>query len=201
MNSTVKRIFPVALAFLLIPAFSFATDGYFLTGYGTKQQGQGGAGIAKPADSLAGATNPAGLFLVGDRFDIGLTLFRPVRYGTIIGNQLPPGYPNVNGTYDGNRVKNFELPELGYSLHYRPNLVLGVALYGNGGLNTSYTLPSYAPQLMTAYEFQHAFWIPGDPFKALKAVFIVFRPQDQDSLSEALLRVATGKFSNPLSNP
>jgi len=141
MNLIVKRVFPVAMAFLLIANSSFATDGYFLTGYGTKQQGQGGAGVAKPADSLAGATNPAGLFLVGDRFDIGLALFRPVRYGTIAGNLLPPGYPDVNGTYDGNRVKNFVLPELGYSLRYRPNLALGVAIYGNGGLNTSYTQP------------------------------------------------------------
>ena len=141
MKLDFKKVFPVVLAFLSIADLSFATDGYFLTGYGTKQQGQGGAGVAKPSDSLAGATNPASLFLVGNRFDIGLTLFRPVRNGTITGNQLPAGYPNVNGTYDGNRVKNFELPELGYSLRYRPNLVLGVALYGNGGLNTSYTQP------------------------------------------------------------
>jgi long-chain fatty acid transport protein len=47
----------------------------------------------------------------------------------------------VNGAYDANRVKNFELPELGYSLQYRPNLALGVAIYGNGGLDTSYTQP------------------------------------------------------------
>jgi len=141
MKFTVGRIFALAIAFLFFVDSSFATDGYFLTGYGTKQQGQGGAGVAKPADSLAGATNPAGLFLVGNRFDIGLTLFRPVRYGTITGNQLPAGYPDVNGTYDGNRVKNFELPELGYSSRYRPNLALGIAIYGNGGLNTSYKQP------------------------------------------------------------
>jgi long-chain fatty acid transport protein len=141
MKLNFKRVFPLFLAFLSIVDASFATDGYFLTGYGTKQQGQGGAGVAKPGDSLAGATNPAGLFMVGNRFDIGLTLFRPVRYGTITGNQLPEGYPNVNLTYDGNRVKNFELPELGYSLRYRPNLALGVAIFGNGGLNTSYKAP------------------------------------------------------------
>jgi long-chain fatty acid transport protein len=137
------RVLPVVIASLLIVNSAFATDGYFLTGYGTKQQGQGGAGVAKPGDSLAGATNPAGLILIGNRFDIGLTLFRPVRNGTISGNTLPPGYPDVNGTYDGNRVKNFELPELGYSLQYRPNLALGVAIYGNGGLNTSYTTPIF----------------------------------------------------------
>jgi long-chain fatty acid transport protein len=143
MKRIAIRVLPVVIASLLIGHSAFATDGYFLTGYGTKQQGQGGAGVAKPGDSLAGATNPAGLLLVGDRFDIGLALFRPVRNGTISGNTLPPGYPDVNGAYDGNRVKNFELPELGYSLQYRPNLALGVAIYGNGGLNTSYTTPIF----------------------------------------------------------
>src|ERR1035438_3315098 len=113
MKLNFKRIFPLVLAFLSIVDASFATDGYFLTGYGTKQQGQGGAGVAKPGDSLAGATNPAGLFLVGNRFDIGLTLFRPVR-SAIITSPSP-----VAGPYDANRVKNFELPELGYSLRYR----------------------------------------------------------------------------------
>ena len=132
-------VFAMSLLFLLNSAY--ATDGYFLTGYGTKQQGQGGAGIAKPGDSLAGATNPAGRFLVGNRFDIGLTVFRPVRFSTITGNQLPEGYPDVNGTYDGNRVTNFELPEFGYSLLFRPKVALGVAIYGNGGLNTSYKQP------------------------------------------------------------
>jgi long-chain fatty acid transport protein len=84
---------------------------------------------------LAGATNPAGLLLVGNRFDVGLALFRPVRYGTIT-SPSPAA-----GAYDGNRVTNFELPELGYSLQYRPKLALGVAIYGNGGLNTSYKTP------------------------------------------------------------
>ena len=77
---------------------------------------------------------------MGDRFDIGLTLFRPNRTATISGSGLPASY-GVDNTYDGNRVKNFELPELGYSLQYKPNLALGVAIYGNGGLNTSYTQP------------------------------------------------------------
>lgn len=135
MNRIVSRVLPVMLAALLIADAAFATDGYFLTGYGTKQQGQGGAGVAKPADSLAGATNPAGLLLVGNRIDIGLTLFRPNRSATIT-SPSPAA-----GAYDANRVTNFELPELGYSLQYRPNIALGIAIYGNGGLNTSYKTP------------------------------------------------------------
>lgn len=138
MKLILTRVFPVVLAFLLVVDSSSATDGYFVTGTGATQQGHSGAGIARPGDSLAGAINPAGLFLAGNRADVGLMVFRPVRYGVITGNQLPPGYPDVNGTYDANRVRNFELPEIGYSHVYKPNLALGVAIYGNGGLNTSY---------------------------------------------------------------
>jgi len=138
---TVSTILAGAFVWVFIAPSCFATDGYFLTGFGTKQQGQGGAGVAYSADSLAGATNPAGLFQAGGRFDIGLTAFRPIRYGTIVGNQLPPGYPDVNGTYDANRVVNFFLPEIGYSRQRGSNLAFGVAIYGNGGLNTSFTTP------------------------------------------------------------
>jgi long-chain fatty acid transport protein len=141
MKNIAKRILVVLVASLVVVDSSFATDGYFLTGYGAKQQGRGGTGVAFPGDSLAGATNPAGLIFVGDRIDFGLTLFRPIRSGTLTGNQLPPGYPDVNGTYDASRVEDFFLPELGYSHQLRPNVAVGVALYGNGGLNTSYTKP------------------------------------------------------------
>jgi long-chain fatty acid transport protein len=129
-----NRVLLVLVASLLIVDSAFATDGYFLTGYGTKQQGHGGAGIARPGDSLAGATNPAGLFLVGNRADIGLTVFRPNRSATITGNELL----GPIASFDANRVGNFELPELGFSRLYRSNLALGVAIYGNGGLDTSY---------------------------------------------------------------
>jgi long-chain fatty acid transport protein len=107
MKRIVNRVLAALSAALLLVNSSFATDGYFLTGYGAKQQGRGGTGVALPGDSLAGATNPAGLLLIGDRIDLGLTLFRPIRSGSIVGNQLPPGYPDVNGTYDASRGKDF----------------------------------------------------------------------------------------------
>jgi long-chain fatty acid transport protein len=72
--------------FLAIPAF--ATDGYFSIGYGVKQVGQGGAGIAFAQDSLAAATNPAGMVFVGDRFELGMSWFRPIRGTSIVGNGL-----------------------------------------------------------------------------------------------------------------
>ncbi len=142
MKQTQVRTFLLyfILSFCLVHS-AMATDGYFATGYGVKSQGRGGAGIAYPGDVLAAATNPAGLMYVGDRYGMALTLFRPVRYGVIDGNQLPPGYPDVNGTYDANRVMNFVVPEFGYTRKVAPNLALGVALFGNGGMNTSYKTP------------------------------------------------------------
>jgi long-chain fatty acid transport protein len=105
------------LGLALLLAFpAFATDGYFSTGYGVKQQGQGGAGIALPQDALAAATNPAGMILVGDRFDVGLTWFRPIREASITGN----GLLGQDVDYDGSRKKNFFIPELGYNHRLSP---------------------------------------------------------------------------------
>lgn len=143
MNTNINRALWIIVVLLSIARPSFATDGYFATGYGVKQQGQGGAGVAFPSDSLVGATNPAGLAFIGDRFDFGLTLFRPFRDASITGNELPEGFPDVNGHYDANRVKNFFVPELGFSHSLTPRLALGVSIFGNGGMNTSYTAPIF----------------------------------------------------------
>lgn len=123
---------------LTLTNFLWATDGYFSSSYGVKQMGQGGAGIAFPADSLAGAINPAGMVIVGNRFDLGVSPFLPDRDASIVGNQLPPGYPDVNGSYDANDKRVFLMPELGYNHMIRPWLSLGVSAYGNGGMDTSY---------------------------------------------------------------
>ncbi len=120
---------------------ALATDGYFQNGFGMIQQGRGGAGAALPMDTFAAAINPAGLVYVGDRLDFGITLFRPIRGATIVGNQLPPGYPDVNGVYDGSGNKNYYIPEIGFSHLVSDRLALGVAIYGNGGMDTTYTSP------------------------------------------------------------
>lgn len=128
----------VALA-VGVTATAFATDGYLSSGYGAKQAAMGGVGVALPGDSTASATNPAGMVVIGNRFDFDLTIFRPNRSGTIIGNQLPPGYPDVNGTYDANGESSFYIPEFGYNHMFSPRLSFGISVYGNGGMDTSYT--------------------------------------------------------------
>jgi long-chain fatty acid transport protein len=111
---------------------ALATTGYFSHGYGVKAQGMAGVGIALPQDGLAAATNPAGTAFVGDRFDVGLVWFMPNRNAEITG-QNP-----LAGSYDGNESAHFFIPELGYIKQLSPQLSMGIAVYGNGGMNTDY---------------------------------------------------------------
>jgi long-chain fatty acid transport protein len=96
----------------------------------------GGVGIALPQDALAAATNPAGMGLIGDRIDFGVTWFRPIREAEIEDNGA-----GMNGTYKANESKNFFIPEFGYNKVINDKLSLGVSVYGNGGMNTDYNRP------------------------------------------------------------
>ncbi|MGH8539458.1 MAG: OmpP1/FadL family transporter [Stenotrophobium sp.] len=156
-----KRIYP-GIAFLaasLTATPAFATNGYFLNGYGAASAAMGGVGYALPQDSLAPAANPAGLTLVGDRFDAGIDWFIPRRGADIEGNQSIAQFINSgsvigggsgvtgtseNGYYDGNSRRNFYLPSLGYSHQYNETFSYGIAMYGNGGLNTDYATNPFA---------------------------------------------------------
>jgi long-chain fatty acid transport protein len=126
----------VAAAFapLLLSAPAQATNGYFSHGYGIKSIGMGGAGVALPQDAIAAAINPAGMAMLGNRFDVGLNYFRPTREAQLVGSPVP-----FNGTvYEGNESSNFFIPELGYNRALSSTMTLGVSVFGNGGMNTDY---------------------------------------------------------------
>jgi long-chain fatty acid transport protein len=118
---------------------AFATNGYFMHGYGIKAQGQAGVSIAQPQDALAAANNPAGTAWIGNRFDVGATLFNPDREAEIEGSPVP----GANGRYHGNNRKYFLLPEFGFSKQLSDRLGVGIAVYGNGGMNTDYKKNPY----------------------------------------------------------
>ncbi|MCP5265965.1 MAG: outer membrane protein transport protein [Burkholderiaceae bacterium] len=130
----------LAVAALLTPTLGFATNGYFSHGYGIKSKGMAGVGIALPVDAMAAATNPAGIVFVGNSLQIGLDWFKPDRSASIAGNGGVPafGVPSLDGNYDGNGSSSFLIPDFGYNRLLRPDLALGLVLYGNGGMNTTY---------------------------------------------------------------
>ncbi len=132
-----KRLMGVlAVAGFTAPGLALATNGYFSHGYGMKAKGMAGVGIALPQDAMAAATNPAGMAFVGDRLDVGVDWFRPIRDSEIVS---PFGViPGLTGDFSGNGKKNFLVPEFGYNKMLGWNMSLGISVYGNGGMNTTY---------------------------------------------------------------
>jgi long-chain fatty acid transport protein len=121
----------LALAAIGFAGSAFATNGYFAHGYGMSAKGMGGAGIAYAQDSLAAATNPAGMVHVGNRMDIGLDIFAPDR-----GFSFAGGSPDGNGS--GAMESWFPMPEFGYNRMINNDMSFGVSVFGNGGMNTTY---------------------------------------------------------------
>ena len=116
---------------------AMATNGYFDIGYGNAAKGMGGVGVALPQDALAAAANPAGITLIGNRLDIGMDVFMPRRSAEIVNNGMPAAY-SINGSWSGDGNKTFLIPSFGYNRMIDPNMAVGVAVFGNGGMNTRY---------------------------------------------------------------
>ena len=135
-----KKVF-IILMFLLTPMLANATNGFFAHGTGVKNKGMAGAGVAYPQDALAAALNPAGMAFIGNRVDIGATMFMPERsYSS--GNSLANG----NGgafTIGPNDIKSddtkFLIPSFGINYNINEHNAVGFSIYGNGGMNTSYS--------------------------------------------------------------
>ncbi len=140
--SGLSRRLSLALALssaALVPGTAQATDGYFLNGTGAKAKGAGGVEIAMPQDSLAIAVNPAAATEVGHRFDVGVEIFVPDRGAQITGNQA-----GLDGEYSGNGSNPFVLPEGAYVRPLSDTVSVGIAVNGNGGMNTHYKTNPFA---------------------------------------------------------
>jgi long-chain fatty acid transport protein len=144
MNDRLSRHFLAAALAAGLVSSAHASDGYFSHGYGTAQKSLAGAGAALCLNTLSPATNPATLACVGARYDVGLAIFNPNREYSVSGS--PSGFPGTFGLAPGT-VKSgstvFPVPSLGGSWAIGRDGVLGVAIYGNGGMNTSYAAPTF----------------------------------------------------------
>ena len=131
--------YSLAAAFVAAASVAQATNGYSPTGFGSTNKGLAGAGVALPQDALAGATNPAGMVHVGNRFDLGIALFAPDRGFTADDNAaaVPPPPSVPAGTYES-RNDIFLIPHIGWNRQLDDNSSIGVLLGANGGMNTEY---------------------------------------------------------------
>lgn len=128
MKKLVVSMFAVGM---VAAPLAHATNGYFAHGYGMKAKAMGGAATAMAIDAMGGANNPASMVWVGDRLDIGIDWFSPKRGASRTGSAADFAEESTNN--------NFFIPEFGYNKMMSPDMSLGVTVYGNGGMNTSYT--------------------------------------------------------------
>ena len=148
MKKSFCRLTKLSLAIALaMPATAMATNGYFAHGYGTKNKGLAGGGVALPQDAMIAATNPAGMVFVGERMDLGAGIFSPSpRSYTVNGAAVTPAGCGVNCPFnlgpDGqaNESDNdfFLIPHFAYNWMLGTDSSVGLTVYGNGGMNTEY---------------------------------------------------------------
>jgi long-chain fatty acid transport protein len=120
----------VALSATCAPAF--ATDGYFQVGFGARQGGMGGAGVADSTDAMSQTLNPAGIVGVKDQWQLGASLFMPFRgYDATGTGFIAPGSVDSDSNI-------FVVPNFALTRQIDSNSAWGISLYGNGGMNTTY---------------------------------------------------------------
>lgn len=144
MNKTFKMA--TLASAMCVASSAYATNGYFLPGFGMKATGMGGVGIAAPQDSISAASNPANLSKVGMRGDIGASLFNPVRSARVgAASELGGASPFGFNTGDKSDKELFVIPEMGMSMPLTDRLHAGIAFVGNGGMNTTYRRNFFDP--------------------------------------------------------
>lgn len=174
--SGMKRnvVLALAVAAAVAAPGAFATTGYFSHGYSMAEKGLGGTGVAFGQDSLAAANNPAGLVNVGNRMDVGVALFSPIREystsdpttgpGSFIDFDGPgpfPPFPSApfpsNGTVESDN-ELFLIPSFGRNWMLGSDRAIGFSVYANGGMNTKYkTSDTAEPGLGTPGTFGGTF--------------------------------------------
>ena len=152
MKTINKRLIACAVtAALTVPMTAMATNGYFGHGYGTKNKGLAGGGVALSQDAMAGATNPAGMVTVGDRMDLGVAIFSPSprSYSATAGTTFPDGFGcgaacpfTLGGVSNAQSIESdndiFLIPHFARNWMLDADSSIGVSVYGNGGMNTEY---------------------------------------------------------------
>jgi len=151
------------------PASLLATDGYFMHGYGTAQKGMGGAGVALLFGPTDAATNPASGVFSGPGLDFGIAAFSPDRQFEVTGT--PSGFPGTFGLKPGTVVSDskwFPVPHVSATWMLGPSAAFGIAMYGNGGMNTTYNQPVFGGTSPTGVNLSQMFIAPNFSFRVAK---------------------------------
>lgn len=119
---------------------TFATNGYFTHGNGTKNKGMAGAGIATPEEAMAISNNPASALLVGNRIEVGASLFNPNRSYSTTPSLLngAMGTLTIGPNNLSSAREYFGIPHVAMTRQLNDVSAWGFAFYGHGGMNTKW---------------------------------------------------------------
>lgn len=116
-----------------------ATNGYFSHGYSVSQRAMAGAATAMAEDAMTASVNPAAGFWVGNATDYGLSIFAPIRDHSVseVGDNANAGIFAISPIEkQRSQRQRFYIPAFGIQRRIDDRASLGLAVYGNGGLNT-----------------------------------------------------------------
>ncbi|MHB8919824.1 MAG: OmpP1/FadL family transporter [Halothiobacillus sp.] len=151
-----------------------ATNGYFSHGYGVKSMGMGGGGVALPNDSaMIIATNPAGITETGTQVNFDISWFHPVRGYAFTNNATLQqfGFPASGSATSGS--SNFYIPEFSASYAIDNSNSIGIAVFGNGGMNTDFSSTSDGNYLFNPFQPNNTGTYGGGPAGVnLKQLFV-----------------------------
>ncbi|MES2369241.1 MAG: outer membrane protein transport protein [Pseudomonadota bacterium] len=179
----------LAASLVLVHVPAYATNGYFLPGFGFRSQGMGGVGIAYGRDSLSIAANPANITQTGMRGDLGFGVFNPERHAAVGSSS---GVRNPNGTLataaftfnsaSESDARYFIMPEMGMTMPLTENLHAGIAFVGNGGMNTTYPVNFFSYQTQPPKDSK----IGVDMMQLLVPITVGYKLNEQHSFGAAL---------------
>jgi len=155
------------LLFASISIDTFATDGYFSAGTGTRNKGFAGAGISFLYNPFSAANNPAGIGFMTKKFsfEVGVGLFNPNRQYTVIGDATTPDkWFGPAGTVDPRYARlgfapgtvesgseYFVIPTLAFTFKLGEKNTIGLNIWGNGGMNTDYDTKTYYSEIIAGF--------------------------------------------------
>ena len=142
----------VMTALLATGLFAFssaamATNGYFTHGVGTESKGMGGAGVGSP-ENLGGisiATNPALAVFADEKWQIGFSVFSPMRSYEARGGVGGQGgaFTLSSGEYDSAN-EAFPIPYVAKNWILDSGNAISFVFYGRGGMNTEWDGDQFA---------------------------------------------------------
>jgi len=135
ISNNKKFTFAVAIAVAAsAPMMALATNGMNSEGFGPKDRGMGGAGVAMATETQSIVNNPAAVTAVGNRQDIAFGLFSPNDRGFDLSG-TGGGFLDQTQTSKKNM---FPIPYYGYSKQMGDGSAWAFTVSALGGMNTDY---------------------------------------------------------------